>query len=65
MEVFYDFYKIFASLFLSVVFFLFSYMIIAMSLAKSLYIKTDAINAKKELIKCEKLPIFDIKSVTE
>ncbi len=36
-----------------------------MSLTKSLYIKNDAINAKKELIKCEKLPIFDIKSVTE
>ena len=36
-----------------------------MSFAKSLYIKNGAINTKKELIKCEKLPIFDIKSVTE
>ena len=36
-----------------------------MSLAKSLYIKNDDKNAKKELIKCVKLPIFDIKSVTE
>jgi hypothetical protein len=36
-----------------------------MSLAKSLYIKNDAIDAKIELIKCEKLPIFDIKSVIE